>query len=152
MLNPCWHVNLTNTLSSCKLIYNLSSEWLIDYTLYILCLMPDLSAIFHLGTRRFHPGTGPGGPMCSVNMAWYLVTVCTKMLMVWFLYRWRHEIRLHTSIVSSYFAKIWRLRSPGNLRATISKTCSRWSWLWREISSMCQERRVRRFDQTTNSP
>ena len=22
--------------------------------------MPDLSAIFHLGTCRFHPGTGPG--------------------------------------------------------------------------------------------
>ena len=60
--------NLTNTLSLCKLTY-LSSEWLIDYTLYILWLMLDLSAIFHPGTRRFHPDTGPGRPVCSYATA-----------------------------------------------------------------------------------
>ena len=55
--------NLTNTLSSCKLICNLSSEWLIDYTLYIyfascrICLQYFTRA--HAGSTRAQARVGP---------------------------------------------------------------------------------------------
>ena len=45
--------------------------------------MPDLSAIFHPGTRRFHPGTGPGRPVCSYATAQAASDLKALRLMFW---------------------------------------------------------------------
>ena len=70
--------NLTNTLSSCELIYNLSSEWPIDYTLYILIYtLSHAGSVYNISPwhTQVSPGHRSGCSYATVVTLWHFVAM-----------------------------------------------------------------------------